>query len=622
VGLKLRTVVTCAPTPDGMLLRMGERVLSIRGAGVYQSFQRLRARLDGAWTREQLLNAVPASTQAVLERLFDALAGARMIYASEEEDGCDQRVAERYASYVARIESVSSRPRSAFRNATDRTMLLAGPGGLTNALLEAALEAGFTRVSALDDRAVELRAQSGDGCDVAILAIDVEDEPAWIERARRVRAIAAQVVPIVVHAGRVLAGPFGERDRGGCAECLIAAYRRVTTTASTRPRSWRAGGGLGFAIAGRLLVQRWLDAAAGVMPAEDALLFYDIDLHTLEIRLRPLPPNPLCPGCRRGERVPTNSRVELLRPDVPERAGAEDVLAKVHKYLTDPITGLFQSIHEGGLLQLPHKQSAVRWRDPSDPRRQWWLSEVADSVRGARTAAVRSALEEYLRNLIHLGPGSVSPVLGLPAAHEAGGLVVSSYTWNDLRRSACYRAIAFDAQTRGSWQDVAFAGTARVHAELTMSHLHDSGHAVGLKVQRHLDWSREGIDVLRFLYDDEIVSVVAGAEDDATWAAGLKDVWLHVTAGGHVPSECTRSPAIRFRAAISDWSAGGSETLESRLGGIVQVAPLTVAAVRLVEPLLFGYAYLSPCPEPASVVWKQERAAASERGVLIVEADA
>jgi bacteriocin biosynthesis cyclodehydratase domain-containing protein len=558
VGLKLRALVTHTATPAGAVLRLDERTLVLRGARAYASFLRVADHLDGRWTRQQLCASASTEAQPTLSKLLDALIDAGMVYsvdvADEDIRTVSVRAAPRAASYIARIESTCAHPVTAFRAALAREVHVCGSPWMANALIEACHEVGLTRVRA-----------STDAPDRGALVIVTGD--ATVRR-----------IPLVVCGATVLVGPFAKPGRAGCAACLVASYETATAGA---PDTGRLAAAVG--LAARILLQRWLDLDSGAVVDDDAALVSAIDVDTLETTRHPLPPRPGCLRC--GAAFALHPTPPATRVDREAGPTIDDVLPRAHKYLTDPATGLFDSIGEGSLLQLPHKQSMVEWRDPYDRSRRWWTTEAADDVRSARLAAVRTALEQYL--LDAMASSATSSSANPPA------LVVCAQTTEELHARSALSALLLIAQDHGEWRTTAIH-PARLddRAAQTLAYLEDVGEATRIVVDRAEALSRGGCHVLRFTYDDTVVTIAAGESESQLWARGLQDIWLHITAAMDGPPRAVRRPVMRLRPVIAPHSADDvaerASALADRLGLRVAVTPLTAPVLEWVRPLVFA----------------------------------
>lgn len=583
MGLKLRATVTHVATSDGALLRMGECTLAVRGASVYGSFRQLSRCLDGRWTQEQLCSAVSAAVRPAVARLLDSLIETGMVYTPDDRDGDpDRALAPDATSYIARIESTNSRAAAVFRDLVGSAVRASGPSWMTAAVLDACHELGITRVGVT----------SGDeeSCDLFVVAGDANASRAWLKDADGSRSPSAPRVPLIVHGGKVLAGPFVGPDGAACAACLIDSYASSTPTRADTRRIESAVG-----LGARILVQRWLDLESRIAPDAEAMLLYEVDIDTLEVTQHAAPPRATCGRCgsARASRRRHTSTAQLR--DSPEPS-IDDVLARAHRYLTDPATGLLASIGEGALLQLPHKQSIVEWHRPHD-RRRLWTTEGADDVRTARLAAVRTALEQYLLEFVD---GECQLLQARPADPIAPGLVVSGGSQAELQARAVLGALTVVAQDRGVWKEQSFrAGIGGRRAELTWAYLEDIGQASRVTIERDEALSGETCHVLRFAHDATPVSIVAGESEPQVWAAGLQDIWLHVTGAIDACRPETRSPAVRLRhvmapealerAAPPAWSA--------RLGLQVELTSVALPVLRVVQPLVFAHVSVHLVPD-------------------------
>src|SRR4030095_12288381 len=76
---KLRAVTSVAATPRGILFRLGDRFLEIKGDGCWPCFRRVEGLLNGRVTLEGARELLKPNEYALLTRTVDALRRAEML---------------------------------------------------------------------------------------------------------------------------------------------------------------------------------------------------------------------------------------------------------------------------------------------------------------------------------------------------------------------------------------------------------------------------------------------------------------------------------------------------------------------------------------------------------------
>lgn len=631
---KLRDTVAFAPTTEGMLFRVADDFLPVKGKDVWSWFQRLRPFLDGRTNIEQFYECMNERKRRIVDKLLEALKQAGMVYDTDEDDSgiIPRAISEHCAGLIARTEARSSQPLRAFSKARHSRLLVVGHLDMALVVIDAGLEAGLCRQTlwAVDwtsnsseslkrvlaqRRARELslvvdlmHRDSARQCidsisdyDAVVIAGTADTNIEAIEaRLNSATRAAPWVFALLSDGNSALSCTLRTPSAAGPIACIREYYKQFDRSL---PLSSAYGQSAGIAIGARLLVQTLLDSLTEILAPENQLMFYELDLRTFEVHRRPLLPNPGCMICR-----DTRGHITGKWPFADhssQEVSAEAFLEQAEKCFVDEKTGLIAQLDEGDLLQFPHHQSAALYRLPGQRSPHAWITECGEDVNLARMAVVQRALER------HLGEGVVGlqPSVRLPIYRSLGdyagdcsrsdlpaGLVVSATSSRQLVAEAFFRALALHGQESDGWFDTELP---RAHlsteAELTLAYLDDIEAVKDIQVQRNAPLSVCGCEMLRFRYRGKCASVIAGSEGPSMWTTGLKDVWLHVTALEAFANCPGTAQAVRFRCPETplDVLSTSVEKLKARLNLDLGLAPLPWIETKLAEPFFFTYAYIS-----------------------------
>jgi hypothetical protein len=641
--LKLRNVVNYVPTDEGILFRMQDAFLPVKGHGIGELFRRVQPFLDGDWTAEQLCAQLDGPRRTVLERLLNALRDAGMLYESgDDPSALPPSMEQLQAPFIRRIEAHNSSPYNSYALLRKTGVLLYGRAEILLQLAAAGIQAGLLQqtVAASDwTAAVKLEfarlARAGhsrqsclqkiklknmgdlpaiENFDAVVLAAYSKTDWDWMERTSELISTMAGYSPAVLIAGpgQVVLGPERQPDSLSCLYCLRFRYEQKMNEAAPTLGHGPASSQdpMQISIGARLLVQRLLDCRSGASEKQCAsLLEISPDLQISE---HPLPIAADCLRCQRPrDRVAIlETEAERSRPDVPPlpfspggETEEEQFLEQVYQHAVDPFTGLIQYIEEGDLVQLPHHQSAVWWRLPGDRGPSVLTTEAGENALKSRVEAVRKAFEQYLTHILQqpglaadlfsFAPGSghgTRPVQDLQAA-----VVVSGRDQEQLASDCFFQALGRYAFERSGWREIDMpASTGDPWADLTLAYLRDIGVGQKLGVKRHSGLSLNGIELLQFAYDANPVSVVAGQEGPELWQAGVKDLWLDVTRREAIHAGRV-FPRVRFRSpqAPAGLCLEAKERLESILRLRLAMATLHRPELGFIKHFSFAYGGLS-----------------------------
>jgi hypothetical protein len=632
---KLRGTVTYISTPEGILFRDGDDYLPVKGKDIGHWFKQIIPVFDGRTSIEALSKILSSQELTVVCQLIEALKKAGMLYDAALDDltALSDVVKQGYAMLLPRIEAETSQPLHMLNKARHTRVLIAGRAELAMALVDAGLESSLRQqtIDALDWDAssdevlnallrqhgaekfglrVDRIIPASDGSfgssgkfDSVLIAGKAGADNSWIEGILdAVQSLNIPVFLLLVNENFVYSAELSHSSAAGCAFCLMDYYRDQSAPEFRISQASRTAG---ISIGSRLLIQRLFDLQSGILSEEDRLLFHELDLNTLTVTRHPLLRNSNCMRCRDSQKLAVGTQQPFS-----DRSAAKietmPFLKRAEQSLVDAKTGLILQLDEGNLLQLPHHQSGALWRLPNDRSACRQITETGEDVYLARVAVFRRVLEAYItEELRGADPNSLVSVYGFtgnqaakcPLAGLPPGVVISAINRQQAITEGFFRALArFAYNSNACWSSVELTSSLiGTDAELTLAYLDDTGMSKGISVQREASMSVDGRDVLRFDYEGQCISVVAGMQGPAIWTAGLKDIWLHITANEAFPPGGMAAPAVRFRCAEPSGEmppAGpdlSGETKKLHLG----LVALPSAKPMLAEPLSFYLAFIS-----------------------------
>jgi hypothetical protein len=623
---KLLASVYFVPTPEGIVFRSGSDVLALQGGHLYAWFERLVPQLDGRRTLDAICARLSDAQRAMVVSLLEPLIARGFVRDCADDEPDDLSDDERgwYASQLALVEARAGSPGFRFQRCREASVLVVGTGEAPLSILRAGLENGLRGQSFLATEAGwphggRLReyleeARRGDPrlqlqCGAApalladpqswsravagsqlVIAVLEDGNELWLDALLRAcRSETVPLLPVVLASDAALVGPLSRQAQGEpCVKCLLG-WRQRESQAVESP--W---GGTGIpAVAGGLAVYEAFRFLTGIHGGEGG--YQEVDRESWQIQRRPLLPLPGCTGCAGL----TIGHQEWAAPDYTpslddDEWDAAACLKRVTGALADARSGLFATLEEGDLPQVPLHQCAARVRLPGTPAGARWVREVAADPVMARALAVLRGLELFVA--AQEGDGG-------PWAHASPGAVAAAPGEAQAANEAFLRALAVWSSRQSGWRSplARERGGATAAAATVAEYL--AAHAV--------EWELEVLEMgghraYRFLTGGSPVSVVVGIDPDLMMQVGLQDVWL--ARFGSAPGE--EAPGVRYRAAAGSalLSAGEME----RLAGILELRAV-VRRVR-VEPLTaatgveFFHAAVQERPSAAHAAARPEEA--------------
>lgn len=600
---KLRGLLTAVPTPTGMMLQMGKSFLRIEGRNTFQFFTGLKPFLNGTHSLGHLRKSMKRSQQHSFITVLKALKDAGMLYDSSADAQSQADATLPFSALVTRVESGSDQPWLQFAKLQNSRLLVLGSSELVlpslaafseyhpHTLMFAVPDWKPQQADALGAQAISKtnlqRAEWRNGrewpeliksFDVVVLLGASATDRSWMQEVESSQTSSGPIlISLLVHFGHVLVGPVLFPNSFSRLSDLFDGFRTETESELPSPGALDAARKIGMS----LLVQKIADLSTGILEPREFTVIHHVDASTLAIRKRPAP-LPASPGISAFHK-PRPQHVEPVRIEGEDAAELEldQSLERMSKRFVDPATGFILRLEENNLYQIPHHQSGAWWLPPGS-KQPIWTTEAGDNILASRFALMQRVFEEYL-NILHrdhltsqLKPDSER--IGIPGAELlAESVVVSATNQESLQAQGFFKALALSASRLNEWTEIPLEEKP-IHeqAELTLGYLADIKEVDHIRVARCLLMALAGCDVLRFSHRGETISVVAGPAGPLCWEAGLRDVWLHITAQEALGVEAPSRPQFRTRCAPDSALnlLSCQKVLSSRFGFQLSLRPL------------------------------------------------
>lgn len=494
---KLKGDTFFVPVADGVLLRnnLGTRV--IKGKFVYSWVERLVPYLDGTHTLDELTEGLESEKSDMVRNLVEVLAHGKFLKDAEQDKPhmLSAQELETYAAEIAFVDSFRDSAAYAFECFRAKRVLLIGSDLLLTALVHGSLSCGLRHVGALpleDDATTWQRVHDyltlSQQRDPAQTLEKIAAPPDWSDESavlavlqpfdailfaastpmlaylqilnRLCRAHRKPFIPAVIVNDHAWIGPLAQGDAGACWEC---AWRRLQSNQSDSfPESpVYALENLAGAPASQFLAQPTAAIIADLLafelfkkyteagPLDTAGSLIDMDLETAYSQKHAFVSHPLCESCHQpGALTETEflagiAQLQQREPDVPE------AFSKRAAALFDEALGVFSTLEEGDLIQLPHSTCRVAISNPmrhSPPAYQAQVIGSGVGFKQARQRAAQQACEFYAASIVdrrRLIPDTPTPpgALIMSPEHIFGsdpvpGAVPSSWAWAYSLRGA------------------------------------------------------------------------------------------------------------------------------------------------------------------------------------------
>lgn len=449
---KFKDNVFFAPVEEGLFFRGSSGSLVLKGARLYEWFERLLPYLQGNVELEQILRSLSPERREVVASLVRRLVDRGFIkdVSRDEPHGLSEAELTLYADSLRFIDDLQDSAGRRFETFRRARVLVVGRGrallGASRGLFQAGLRG---LVTLTDDAEAEARVgeEAGGHASKDPLfrwegrRLEAGGTPDWERELGACEVVVALgseewLGPLSVackRAGRRLvvgaqvggSGWVGQVVVPGQAGCWACARARLEACPQEAPPHWPAMGEL---LLGQLAAFEVFKVLTGAMPPTEPGSVMQVEPHRLNVDPRALPLWPGCGVC------------------APQAAGLEEVLAlwrrrtqprtrkeawALAEPFIEPLTGVLAQVTPGELMQLPLCQSSATLRLPGRP------TQVAAGLdhEQARHNALCLGLETYARQVAEsLGDTRGALVWGGPVLPEREARehpFASGETWDE-----------------------------------------------------------------------------------------------------------------------------------------------------------------------------------------------
>lgn len=398
-----------APTDEGIFFRGASGALEIKGARLYDWFERLLPYLRGNVELEQLLGSLSPERRNVVRTLVERLASRGFIkdVSKEEPHSLSPEVQARYADVLRYIDDLQDSAGRRFEDFRRAKVLVVGRGRPLQAAARGLMRAGLPRLVTLSDEpeaqrrvADEARTHgqgdptfsweersAGAAVDWAqqlepfdlVVAVGVED---WLEElSERCSRLHKRLVVAARGVGSGWVGSVVVPGVPGCWSCASARLRALPASAGD---SWPY---MGDMVLGQLAAHEVLKAVTGVQAAVVPGQLLHVEARQLQVTSRAVAAWPECPVCR-GPQRDLEAQLAAWREARPLEPAEAWSLAE--RYI-EPHTGLLAHVAPEALQQIPLYQCEASVRLPGQPR----VVAAGRNAEQARLETLRRALETY-----------------------------------------------------------------------------------------------------------------------------------------------------------------------------------------------------------------------------------
>jgi hypothetical protein len=599
---RLFSSVKAIAVRDGLLLRKRETYLPVAGQYAADCFERLQLHLDGSSSLREICRSLKPGEANVIVTLVKALRRAGMLYDATQDDTAGNINIPHDLPYLGRMAALGKTPNRSWAKAVSSRVLFIGREELVSSMIEMAASVGFKRLGWLPAGPASANSTSTAGwksslpdghpldvlpCagmddlktaarefDLVVIAGNELTDGPWL-RAIDDHGLGIPVIPVLTGRDRTWVGPFPTPCLGMCLESYARQPEQSPDLCPDRS----------LAAAACLLIQAILDIS---ISSREKMFqsIYELEPQTGLIRRRPMPSHLMCDAGPNAEVKPNAvPGIEPLRLRCERLYGG----------LVDDRTGVFQEAGEFNLDQLPYHQSAVLLCKGNGPQ-QSMVNEAGGDLFEARLAALRSALELHLASEPSLSRIIAQQTCG-PAIDARQGIVASANSDDELLAESFYRSLARWAHVNeANWKMIGFPPDIHeAETNLIAGYLRDLDCLRRVSVERSLLFEACGIEVLRFVIDGRVVSIVAGPGQARHWTFGLTDVWLHLSGAQSFAGSGSLLAFPRFRFSGSSLAKALflKEELKNTFGFNHHFMPLSFPVLGLAAPWRFAYGFIT-----------------------------
>ncbi|HET8840173.1 MAG TPA: TOMM precursor leader peptide-binding protein, partial [Ktedonobacteraceae bacterium] len=437
------------PLSDGIYLRGNNNRLILKGKSLYSLLERLIPNLDGNASLEEITAGLDVNRKRMLTKLLEKLLAHDFLSdASQDQQHtlCPLEL-ETYALNIAFIESFQVSAASRFEDFRNKRLLLIGSGPCFTALVQACLQSGVKKISAIITSENATEASSRQELlhvfanDTFEQTMDFIDAPSWnneaevgntiqtydailhiskkplLARSQLLNRLCLEqrkvFIQAILVADRVWLGPLVCPETGGCWECAWRRLQATLTDFSAQSLHYEfqdhflstdseSLAGPGATIVANQLIFTLFQYFTRTNSSEVVGKLSAFDPTTLLSENHTFLPHPHCLACQRSI-VPTAvqflEQIQWLQRQEPE--DPDMLLDKVAGCIDEKL-GLFAAPNNRNFVQVPLAVYKVPISHPARRHSSEGSDIVAVGVdtRDAQRQAVQKACMYYAASLV------------------------------------------------------------------------------------------------------------------------------------------------------------------------------------------------------------------------------
>ena len=408
---KLKGDTFFLPVEDGIYFRNNQGSLKMKGQAISRWVESLAPYLNGEHTLDDLTVGLDLQKQAMVRDLVNTLTAQGFVKDISQDlaHNLSPTEQETYASEIAFIDSYCHSAASRFERFREQQVLVIGSGLTLTGLVHACLKSGVRQVAVLitpecetntrrhqeylelfhegDPRQTlrEINAPRWEDEASVLSALEpfqailhVSDRP-MLARARLLNRLCASqkknLLQAILIEDRAWIGPMLREDVQGCWECAMLRLRGNLTKLpeqliayafadqGTAPLSRFLAPPTAALVANRLSFELF-KSLTGAGPVESIGHLIEMKLETLQTQKHAFMPHPLCQTCQHPERQTQAEFLGRIQHLEQGEALDADLFSKRLAPCFETRLGLFRSLGEGDLPQLPVSVTQVIVSNP------------------------------------------------------------------------------------------------------------------------------------------------------------------------------------------------------------------------------------------------------------------
>jgi bacteriocin biosynthesis cyclodehydratase domain-containing protein len=446
---KLKQDSIFLPTREGVMLRNGSTIFSLKGASIYRWLASLAPHLTGDQTLAEICAPLEPERRQMVSRLVNTLLEKGIVknHIPEQTNIIPLPVREQFKSQIEFIDHFADRPLQRFRDFRHSRILLKGAGeafkslamalarnGLETLYLdrspqfESELEELKEQISALELGEVKPKIYSLE-LSGSNLSFDGQafDMVAYCSDSGSLSTVAGlnslcyregiKFISGIVFENESIVGPLVNSGETGCWMCAMLRYTS-NLDAPRAARFWKrmalrdepsGYGRINFITTARMLGNNLafeiFKVIAGAIPPETKAGVLIQDLENLEASRPSFLPSPLCPVCSQHQEKPEAARLqEVIARDRDRELNNEEQLSQWYQFI-EPRLGIFHGFEDDEELQLPLRLRSLKFGHPSETSSDLITitSHSIETTAAARQRALQEAIKLYSQMVISKG---------------------------------------------------------------------------------------------------------------------------------------------------------------------------------------------------------------------------